>query len=314
MNGRPLATKILSVGIQMDWQLGQCCLDGWNAGIAGSLQVRFELAHCLKGLALQSLGVAHKHTWPFRQLVTLCFVPAVTRVWNTWSSYERFKKVVTTVTTHDMDHMNDMDDILGNPKAFFAASGWCSAYMAPKHLAQIITVLLSQPDPFNSLTSRHVKRPSLDLLILHDAAENSAIAVAMLCFSQLQRSHLVALLVQSWGSKMPAGFWTNLFCPTENPIQTIAPCSNMPSMIREVAHQKLDLLAQHLQDLFELKTSTLQKTLPEACDNSHWPWQWWFREYSQANSICMVLQCTTHVQTGAKQLQNLSTTHDLDLL
>ena len=187
MNGRPLATKILSVGIQMDWQLGQCCLDGWNAGIAGSLQVRFELAHCLKGLALQSLGVAHKHTWPFRQLVTLCFVPAVTRVWNTWSSYKRFKKVVTTVTTHDMDHMNDMDDILGNPKAFFAASGWCSAYMAPKHLAQIITVLLSQPDPFNSLTSRHVKRPSLDLLILHDAAENSAIAVAMLCFSQLQR-------------------------------------------------------------------------------------------------------------------------------
>ena len=61
--------------------------------------------------------------------------------------------------------------------------------MAPKHLAQIITVLLSQPEPFKSLssTSRHVKRPSLDLLTFHDAAENSAIAVAMLCFSQLQR-------------------------------------------------------------------------------------------------------------------------------
>ena len=166
-------------------------------------------------------------------------------------------------------------------------------------LAQIITVLLSQPEPFKSLTStsKHVKRPSLDLLIFHDAAENSAIAVAMLCFSQLQRQMFAPRgFVSSKLGKQNARWTLNKsLLPYGKPIQTIAPRSNIPSMIREVARQKLDLLAQHLQDLFELNTSTLQKTLPEACDNSHWPWQLWFRECSQANSICMVLQCTTHV-------------------
>ena len=209
--------------------------------------------------------------------------------------------------------MNDMDDILGNPKAFFAASGWCSAYMAPKHLAQIITVLLSQPDPFNSLTNRHVKRPSLDLLILHDAAENSAIAVAMLCFSQLQRQMFAPRgFVSSKLGKQNARWTLN---------KSLLPCRE-PHQVNctPFKHTKYDSwsgssnvrsMAQFLQDLFELTKSTLQKALSNACDTSHWPWQSWFRECSQANSICMVLHMYRLGQSNFKISQ---LTHDLDLM